>query len=56
MSTFVLEIMTDYEVYFRAHARRVAAYADHYRDVDAILDANPDVQAMGEQVNSTPQT
>ena len=44
MSTFLCEIITDYEVYFRAHARRVAAYADHFRDVDA----NADVQTMGE--------
>lgn len=48
LARFVFGVMTDYEVYFRAHRGRVAAYASHYRDVDAILDANPDVQAMGE--------
>lgn len=40
--------MTDYEVYFQAHRSRMGAYAHHYRDVDAILDANADVQALGE--------
>lgn len=48
LARFVFDIMTDYEVYFQAHRSRMNAYANHYRDVDAILDANPDVQALGE--------
>lgn len=48
LGKFVLDIMTDYEVYFRAYKGKVAAYASHYRDVDAILDANADVEALGE--------
>lgn len=40
--------MTDYEVYFLAHPDKVAAYAQQYPDVDAILEANMDVEAMGE--------
>lgn len=44
----VSNVMTDYEAYCRAHRGRVAAYASHYQDVDAILDANADVRALGE--------
>lgn len=48
LASSVLNIMTDYEDHCLAHGGRVAAYASHYRDVDAILDANADVKALGE--------
>ncbi|KAL2275562.1 hypothetical protein FJTKL_01952 [Diaporthe vaccinii] len=54
LARFVFDIMTDYEVYFQAHRSRMNAYAHHYRDVDAILDANPDVQALGEPWEMAP--
>lgn len=48
IARLVSNAMTDHEVYCRAHRGRVAAYANHYQDVDAILDANADVRALGE--------
>ena len=48
IARIVLNEMTDFEAYCRAHRGRVVAYASHYRDVDAILDANADIKALGE--------
>ncbi|KAL1868894.1 hypothetical protein Daus18300_005730 [Diaporthe australafricana] len=40
--------MTELEPYFSAHPEKMAAYNAHYRDVDAIVGANKDVEADGE--------
>ncbi|KAJ0120762.1 hypothetical protein J7T55_015495 [Diaporthe amygdali] len=48
IARFIQDVMTGYEVYFVDHQEKVAKYGDVYGDIDAILDANPDVEAMGE--------
>ena len=48
ISRFISNIMTDYEEYFLAHPCKVAAYAQQYPTVDAILEAKVDVEAVGE--------
>lgn len=48
VSKFIFNIMSDYEVYFQAYPDKVAAYAQQYPDVEAILEAKVDVEAVGE--------
>jgi hypothetical protein len=48
MSRFISDIMSDYEEYFLAHPCKVAEYAQQYPTVDAILEAQVDVEAVGE--------
>lgn len=48
IARFIQDAMTGYEVYFVDHPEKVAKYGAVYGDIDAILDANPDVEAMGE--------